>query len=173
MDAFSWSSFCWQADPAWGRKVSKNNILVENNSDSLGLSWCWWQFLRPVLIVKVLYRYCDSALFGGFEDIGSIKRVESDLSNPTVMVYESSKFLGENLNLEAMKKMAKCTKKIIVSTLMMTRTRGWSDSRNTLAKAWRPNYETGRLQGEGRATQQRGGGGVKFCKMRLVSGRAT
>ena len=63
------------------------------------------------MIVKVLYRYCDSALFGGFEDIGSIKRVESDLSNPTVMVYESSKFLGENLNLEAMKKMAKCTKK--------------------------------------------------------------
>ena len=43
------------------------------------------------------HRYCDSSLFGGFEDIGSIKRVEIDLSNPTLMVYESSKFLGENL----------------------------------------------------------------------------
>ena len=43
-------------------------------------------------------RYCESALFGGFEDIGSIKRVETDLANPTVMIYESSKFLGESLS---------------------------------------------------------------------------
>ena len=46
-------------------------------------------------------RYCESALFGGFEDIGSIKRVETDLSNPTVMIYESSKFLGESLSSHA------------------------------------------------------------------------
>ena len=48
-------------------------------------------------------RYCESALFGGFEDIGSIKRVETDLSNPTVMIYESSKFLGESLSYHAIK----------------------------------------------------------------------
>ena len=54
-------------------------------------------FLRTGFDFRCLHRYCDSALFGGFEDIGSIKRVESDLSNPTVMVYESSKFLGENI----------------------------------------------------------------------------
>ena len=48
-------------------------------------------------------RYCESALFGGFEDIGSIKRVETDLSNPTVMIYESSKFLGESLSSHVIK----------------------------------------------------------------------
>ena len=48
-------------------------------------------------------RYCESALFGGFEDIGSIKRVETDLSNPTVMIYESSKFLGESLSYHVIK----------------------------------------------------------------------
>ena len=70
------------------------NVLVslENDSDFLILAKIDFECKGVVL-----HRYCDSSLFGGFEDIGSIKRVEIDLSNPTVMVYESSKFLGEDL----------------------------------------------------------------------------
>ena len=32
--------------------------------------------------------------FQGLEEVGSIRRVEADLSNPTMLVFESSRFLG-------------------------------------------------------------------------------
>ena len=83
MDAFSWARLHREAHLAWRREVRKTKFLAfSDDADLWGLT-------------KVFQRYCESSLFGGFEDIGSIKRVETDLANPTVMVYESSKFLGE------------------------------------------------------------------------------
>jgi hypothetical protein len=46
--------------------------------------------------VKEPGRYSDPSLFGGLEDVGSVRLVESDLSKPALLAFESSKFLGES-----------------------------------------------------------------------------